>query len=86
MPARQVVGTDLLFGIALAAGGSMFHFSFGSISTPVLKELLSGGIPGVLAGCILAPRVPSVHLKPFIIGLTFLLGLQLIWNGTRVWH
>jgi uncharacterized membrane protein YfcA len=86
MPARQVVGTDLLFGIALAAGGSIFHFSLGSISTPALKELLIGGIPGVLAGCILAPRIPSVRLKPFIIGLTLLLGLQLIWSGVRIWH
>ena len=86
MPTRQVVGTDLLFGIALAAGGSMFHFSFGSISAPALKELLMGGIPGVLIGCILAPRIPSVRLKPFIIGLTLLLGLQLIWSGMRIWH
>jgi hypothetical protein len=86
MPTRQVVGTDLLFGIALAAGGTIFHYSFGSISGPVLKELLMGGIPGVLAGCILAPRIPSVRLKPFVIGLTFLLGLQLIWSGMRVWR
>jgi uncharacterized protein len=83
MPASRVVGTDLLFGIALAAGGSLFHFSIGSISTPVLKDLLMGGVPGVLLGCILAPRVPSVRLKPFIIGITFLLGLQLIWSGMR---
>ncbi len=86
MPASQVVGTDLLFGIGLAAGGTLFHLSFGSISIPALKALLLGGIPGVLLGCVLAPRVPPVRLKPFIIGLTFLLGLQLIWNGMRVWH
>lgn len=86
MPSRQVVGTDLLFGIALAAGGTIFHFSLGSISGPALKELLMGGVPGVLIGCILAPRVPSVRLKPFIIVLTFLLGLQLIWSGLRIWR
>jgi uncharacterized membrane protein YfcA len=85
MPPSRVVGTDLLFGIALAAGGTLFHFSFGSISTSSLKELLMGGIPGVLLGCILAPRVPSIRLKPAIIGLTFILGLQLVWNGVRVW-
>jgi uncharacterized protein len=83
MPTSQVVGTDLLFGIVLAAGGALFHLNIGSISTPVLKELLLGGIPGVLLGCILAPRVPSVRLKPFVVGLTFLLGWQLVWSGIR---
>jgi|SRR5215471_5330715 len=86
MPAAMVVGTDLLFGIVLAATGSALHFGFGSISIPVLKTLLLGGIPGVLAGCALAPRVPSRRLKPFIVGLTFLLGLQLVWSGMHASH
>jgi uncharacterized protein len=83
MPTNRVVGTDLLFGIVLAAGGALFHLGFGSISAPVLKALLLGGVPGVLLGCIVAPRVPSVRLKPVIIGLTFLLGIQLIWSGVH---
>lgn len=81
MPASQVVGTDLLFGIVLAAGGALFHASFGSISGPALKELLLGGIPGVLLGCILSARIPSRRLKPLMIGITLLLGLQLVWSG-----
>jgi uncharacterized membrane protein YfcA len=84
MTAAKVVGTDLVFGIVLAATGSVFHFGLGSISGPVLKALLLGGIPGVLAGCALAPRVPSRKLKPVIIVLTLLLGLQLVWSGMRL--
>lgn len=84
MPAAKVVGTDLAFGIVLAATGSLLHFGFGSVSAPVLKALLLGGIPGVLAGCALAPRVPSQRLKPFIITLTLLLGLQLVWSGMHL--
>lgn len=83
MTPKQVVGTDIVFGIVLAAVGSLLHFSFGSLSTASLEALLMGGIPGVLLGCMLAPRVPSVRLKPFIVVLTFLLGLQLVWSGTR---
>lgn len=83
MPAAQVVGTDLAFGIVLAAAGSAFHFGTGSVSVAVLKGLLLGGIPGVLAGCALAPRVPSSRLKPVIMVLTFLLGLQLVWSGLQ---
>jgi uncharacterized membrane protein YfcA len=86
MPAAKVVGTDLAFGIVLAATGSALHFGFGSISVTVLKALLLGGIPGVLAGCALAPRVPSSRLKPVIVALTFLLGLQLVWSGVHITH
>lgn len=86
LTAAQVVGTDLLFGIVLAAAGSIFHFELGSISGSTLGYLLLGGIPGVLIGCMLSPRIPSSKLKPVIIAITLLLGLQLVWSGMRlVW-
>lgn len=84
LPAAKVVGTDLVFGILLAATGSLLHFGFGSISMTALKALLLGGIPGVLAGCVLAPRIPSRNLKPVIVIVTLLLGLQLIWTGAHL--
>jgi uncharacterized protein len=83
LPAAQVVGTDLLFGTALASVGALFHFSFGTISGAVLKALLLGGIPGVLIGCALAPRVPSHRLRKAILLLTLLLGLELLVTGAR---
>ncbi|HEY6251918.1 MAG TPA: sulfite exporter TauE/SafE family protein [Candidatus Angelobacter sp.] len=86
MPAAKVVGTDLVFGIVLAATGSLLHFGLGSVSAPALKALLLGGIPGVLAGCALAPRVPSRRLRPAIIVVTLLLGVQLVWSGAHLAH
>lgn len=86
MPAAQVVGTDLVFGIVLAAVGAMFHFSFGSVSIPALKDLVLGGIPGVLLGCMLAPKVPSRKLRLIIAGIAMLLGVQIIGTGIRVWY
>lgn len=84
MPAAKVVGTDLVFGIVLAATGSALHFGFGSISAPALKALLLGGIPGVLVGCALAPKFPSHKLRPIIVVLTFIMGLQLVWSGMHL--
>jgi uncharacterized membrane protein YfcA len=84
MPAAQVVGTDILFGIVLAGMGSIFHFGLGSISGPLLKGLLIGGIPGVLLGCAFTTKVPSVRLKALITVLTLFLGLQLIWTGAKL--
>lgn len=84
MAAAQVVGTDILFGIVLAAAGSIFHFGFGSISAPVLKQLLLGGIPGVLLGSVFTTRMPSVRLKALITATTLFLGLQLVWTGAKL--
>ena len=83
MSPAQVVGTDLLFGLVLAVIGSAFHWTFGSISLPILFQLLLGGIPGVLLGCLLARRVPETKLKAAVAMLAILAGLQLVWTGSR---
>src|SRR5882724_8366052 len=83
MTPAQVVGTDLLFGLVLAVIGSAFHWSFGSISTPILFELLVGGIPGVVLGCLLAPKVPANKLKTVVAMVAIAAGLQLVWSGGR---
>jgi hypothetical protein len=83
MRPAQVVGTDLLFGLVLAVIGSAFHWSFGSISVPILFQLLKGGVPGVVFGCLLARRVPANKLKTAIAMVAIFAGLQLVWNGTR---
>lgn len=83
MTPAQVVGTDLLFGLVLAVIGSAFHWSFGSINLPVLFQLLLGGIPGVVLGCLLAPRVPASKLKTVVAMVAIVAGLQLVWSGSR---
>jgi uncharacterized protein len=83
MAPAQVVGTDLLFGLVLAVIGSAFHWTFGSINNPVLVELLIGGVPGVVAGCLLARKVPANKLKTAVAMVAIFAGLQLVWTGSR---
>jgi uncharacterized membrane protein YfcA len=83
MTPTQVVGTDLLFGLVLAVIGTAFHWSFGSISMPILFELLLGGVPGVVLGCLLARKVPANKLKTAVALLAIFAGLQLVWTGSR---
>ena len=83
MTPTQVVGTDLLFGLVLAVIGSAFHWTFGSISVSVLLQLLLGGIPGVVLGCLLVRRVPAGKLKLVIATVAIFAGLQLAWAGGR---
>jgi uncharacterized protein len=83
MTPAQVVGTDLVFGLVLAVVGSIAHWTFGSISTPLLTQLLLGGIPGVILGCLLARKVPARQLKAVVALIAIFAGLQLVWSGTR---
>lgn len=83
MPVGQVVGTDIVFGIVLAVVGSIFHLGWGSINTAILLHLLAGGIPGALAGCALARRVPSGKLRAAVAVIAIALGLQLVWTAAH---
>jgi uncharacterized protein len=83
MTPAQVVGTDLLFGLVLAVIGSAFHWSFGSVSLPILFQLLLGGVPGVVVGCLLAPKVPANKLRTAVAMIAIFAGLQLVWSGGR---
>ena len=83
MTPTQVVGTDLLFGLVLATIGSAFHWIFGAVNAPVLVQLLAGGVPGVVAGCLLARRVPANKLKTAVAMVAIFAGLQLVWTGSR---
>ena len=83
MTPSEVVGTDLLFGLGLAAIGSAIHLKFGSVSSSTLLQLLSAGIPGVLLGFVLARRTPARNLKSAIALIAILAGMQLVWTGSR---
>jgi uncharacterized protein len=83
MTPAQVVGTDLVFGLVLAVLGSIAHWTLGSISTSLLAQLLLGGIPGVILGCVLARRVPAKRLKTVVAAIAICAGLQLVWSGAH---
>src|SRR5271168_1074747 len=83
MVPAEVVGTDILFGLVLAIIGSAAHWTFGSISTPTLLQLLAGGVPGVVTGCLLARKVPAHKLKAIVATVALFAGLQLVWSGTH---
>jgi len=67
----------------LAIVGSLVHWTLGSISTNLLGELLLGGIPGVILGCLLSRRVSAQRLKAVMALIAICAGLQLVWSGTH---
>jgi uncharacterized membrane protein YfcA len=83
MAPAQVVGTDLVFGLVLAIIGTALHWTLGSISLPVLAQLLLGGIPGVILGCFLSRKLPAQRLRALVAVVAICAGLQLVWSGAR---
>jgi uncharacterized protein len=83
MSPAQVVGTDIIFGLVLAVIGSTVHWTLGTISAPVLLQLLAGGVPGVIIGCVLAKQVPAQKLKMVVAAVALAAGLQLLWSGVH---
>jgi len=84
IPASMVVGTDLLFGLALSTFGGGLHLAAGNWNAPLFWKLAAGGAVGAMFGSWLATRVPA---KPLRAGLSFFLvflGGQLCWKGVQV--
>lgn len=78
-----VVGTDLVFGLALAAAAGSLHLSAGHVDSGALRQLYLGGIPGALAGAWMATFVPARPFRAALTLLMFGLGSRLVWEGVR---
>jgi uncharacterized membrane protein YfcA len=77
MPANQIVGTDLLFGLALSAAGGALHAGAGNVDGALLTKLAAGGVLGALGGAWLGTWVPA---KPLRAGLS----LMMVYLGGRL--
>ena len=81
LEAKQIVGTDLAFGLCLSLIGGGLHLSQGGFDPSVLMRLIAGGILGAFAGTGLAPRVPARAMRLALSLWLFALGLQLCWQA-----
>jgi uncharacterized membrane protein YfcA len=81
LPTGSVVGTDLLFGLAITAIGGGLHLMAGNVERALLLHLCAGGIPGVFAGAWLSAWLPSRQLRAGLTAFLMLLGAQIAWRG-----
>ncbi|MBZ0168056.1 Sulfite exporter TauE/SafE [Candidatus Methylomirabilis lanthanidiphila] len=77
LPARMVVGTDLLNAFLLTTTAALAHFQAGNIDTLLTVNLLLGSIPGILIGTHLTLRVPNVALRGCLAFLLLAIGVRL---------
>jgi uncharacterized protein len=79
-PAR-VVGTDMLFGLAVSAIGGGLNFTAGHYAGDLLWKLIAGGVAGVLMGANLCAVLPARPLRVALSVWLSFIGLQLAWRG-----
>jgi uncharacterized membrane protein YfcA len=81
LPAAQIVGTDVVFGLVVAMIGSGIHIAGGSYNTAVLMKLILGGIGGAFAGSWIAPKVPNRPLRFALALWLLIIGVQMCFKA-----
>lgn len=81
LPPAQVVGTDVMFGLALSLLGGGFHLFQGHYQSAILIRLIAGGIVGALIGANLLSVLPSRPLRLALSAWLACLGAQLCWQA-----
>lgn len=81
LPARRIVGTDLIFGLLIAALGGGIHLTAGNANLPLFLKLSTGGVAGALCGAWFASRLPAQALRVALNVVMAILGQQLLWKG-----
>lgn len=81
LAARRIVGTDLVFGLLLAALGGGIHLTAGHANLDLFWRLSLGGVVGALCGAWSASRLPAPALRLALNVVMAILGQQLLWKG-----
>jgi uncharacterized membrane protein YfcA len=82
LTAAEVIGTDLCFGLALSAAGSVIQVGAGNYDAALLIKLVIGGLIGSLCGSMLAGRLPQRPLRVALLLMLVILGTQLALHGS----
>lgn len=81
LPAPQIVGTDLAFGLAIALIGTGVHFFGGHYAAAILIKMCIGGVVGGVVGSGFAPRIPNRALRLALSLWLTVIGLQFCWQA-----
>jgi hypothetical protein len=78
MPAARLVGSDIAHAVPLTLLAGLGHWMMGSVNWQLLVSLLTGSIPGIIVGSLLAARTPDGILRPVLAGTLALVGGKLL--------
>jgi uncharacterized membrane protein YfcA len=74
----QLVGSDIAHAVPLTLLAGLGHWMMGSVNWTLLLTLLSGSVPGIVIGSLLASRTPDGVLRPILAATLLLVGAKLL--------
>jgi len=78
MDVAKLVGSDIAHAVPLTLLAGIGHWMMGSVNWMLLVSLLTGSIPGIIVGSLLAARTPDGILRPVLAGTLALVGGKLL--------
>jgi len=78
LPLGELVGTDLLFGLATMALAGALHLGMGHFDGALFVRLALGSLPGVVIGARLTRLIPERYFSWLFTVLYFSLGARLL--------
>ena len=73
----RIVGTDIAHAVPLTHVAGLRHWLLGPFDLLIIGSLLLGSVP-VLAGSLIAPRVPDDALRPILAAVLAIVGVRLL--------
>jgi uncharacterized protein len=74
----RIVGSDIAHAVPLTLFAGLGHAALGNVDTPLLASLLAGSLPGILAGSVLAARLPERLLRHCLAAVLLFAGGKLV--------
>ena len=78
LPIARIVGSDIAHAVPLTLAAGLGHWWIGSVNLHLFVSLISGSIPGIIAGSLIATRVSDRILTPILAGVLLLVGGKLL--------
>jgi uncharacterized membrane protein YfcA len=66
LPIARIVGSDIAHAVPLTFLAGTGHWIMGASNWPVLISLLTGSLPGIIAGSYASPWIPDVVLRKIL--------------------
>jgi uncharacterized membrane protein YfcA len=79
LPARQLVGADIVHAVPLTLVAGLGHAALGTVDWSMLAGLLIGSLPAIHLGAAVAGRLPERALRAVLGAMLVLVGGRLLW-------
>ena len=77
LPVAKLVGSDIAHAVPLTLLAGLGHWMMGTVDFHLLLSLLTGSIPGIIIGSLLASRASDRILRPILASTLALVGGKL---------